>query len=167
MPIVIFYQEVLRCLVVIFHYVSSVIFVLTFATFIRTRWLIVSILLVGPWEIFYSTVFLVRHRYGSNAALRRLQAISMASVSWPFFHVLCFLPCTPPVLFIQTRQRIDAPKAPDLQPLVDLLQALLELLAQAGLQPLRLCFVQLLQSCNLESIPQGLVLFCIDAKFCK
>ena len=117
MPIVIFYQEVLRCLVVIFHYVSSVIFVLTFATFIRTRWLIVSILLVGPWEIFYSTVFLVRHRYGSNAALRRLQAISMASVSWPFFHVLCFLPCTPPVLFIQTRQRIDAPKAPDLQPL--------------------------------------------------
>ena len=53
-----FCQEVLRYLVVIFHYVSSVIFVLTFATFIRTRWVIVSILLVGPWEIFYSTVFL-------------------------------------------------------------------------------------------------------------
>ena len=39
LPIVIFYQEVLRYLIVIFHCVSSVIFVLTFATFIRTHWL--------------------------------------------------------------------------------------------------------------------------------
>ena len=58
-----------------------------------------------------------------------------------FFHVLF--------------QFVDAPKAPDLQPLVDLLQALLELLAQAGLQPLRLCFVQLLQSCNLAILNQS------------
>ena len=41
-----------------------------------------------------------------------------------------------------------APKAPDLQPLVDLLQALLELLAQVGPQALRLCFVELLQFCS-------------------
>ena len=76
LPIVIFYQEVLRYLIVIFHYVSSVIFVLTFATFIRTCWLIVSILLVGPWEIFYSTVFLVGHRYGSNAAVLNTPSVA-------------------------------------------------------------------------------------------
>ena len=76
LPIVIFYQEVLRYLIVIFHYVSSVIFVLTFATFIRTCWLIVSILLVGPWEIFYSTVFLVGRRYGSNAAVLNTPSVA-------------------------------------------------------------------------------------------
>ena len=73
-----------------------------------------------------------------------------------FFHVLF--------------QFVDAPKAPDLQPLG---RSPAGPPGAAGASrapaaaPMFCPTLAILQSCNLESISQGLVLFCIDAKFCK